>query len=643
MTKGPTPLTPTSSSNGPPGPEIVPSFTDLRAPRDVSAQIARPNDLVRRSQSLQGSESMAPWPSPQTATTDSGAGDEERILMIAEILDGLRHFEMMRQSLRKYCLETKASSTPSWLIVSGVETLETLAGSHQPGSLRTIDYARRVLELSKRPLVITSSTTPAEFASMYSGPNLRLDYLGIVCAIAGRSYIYEESECGINDDFVQTMYRYSAICRRLSRDVSPMTDVMTWHALEHMLFSSHVIGDKSEEVWRGIGDLSSDILTLGYHKEASVTKDAPFFLAETRRRTYMKTYCLDMAVSSLFDRPLRLSRRFSDIQLPLDLPDAAVTAPPDELGAAREHLSPDGWNTTGAYNPASFLRMRVITAQIKEEILEHTFALSTPQSRERLRALSARNQESWASYPWHLRYTSTCWSSGLSGKICQMIMIAYLGYATIDFHIYRALERGDPTATTPLIKVSYDVVTMLIELGESRRREPRSHRDYSYLILLHGIPAAIVLVEALQKLTRTHQPSTARPFSGLPPTLTRSNLIRSLAVFLSQLDSASEPRDTNHAVCMQASGLLAGALDEVLEGEMGESAAAGGQTLGVGRDGNEAGMAVRGAVAAMPSSSSKGEMAGEGVGEQTIWNDSDLANWINTVDWSSLGADWGTF
>ena len=63
-------------------------------------------------------------------------------------------------------------------------------------------------------------------------------------------------------------------------------------------------------------------------------------------------------------------------------------------------------------------------------------------------------------------------------------MITYLGFATTDFHIYRALAlaQADAQAMTPLVQVSFDVVTMLIGLGEARIRDGRAHRDFSYLV-----------------------------------------------------------------------------------------------------------------------------------------------------------------
>ncbi|KAK3679719.1 hypothetical protein LTR78_000095 [Recurvomyces mirabilis] len=536
-------------------------------------EFSRINSLVSSSPSG-GSEAFsrtnALWPQTPSSRTIEIDEDRECLAQIVEVLQGLHHFETIRNMLHRYCLESKASCVPAALIVNGVETLSSLTGDWRPGSgprsgEETLHFARCVMESTKRPLRITSATTPEEYLRMNTGANLRLEYLGTLYAIGGRAYIYEESSDGVRPDFVQAMYRYSAACRALYQKLAAPNDAGCWHALEQALYCSHVKGDKSEDVWRALGDVSSDVLAAGYHNEKLITQDTPFFLAETRRRVFVKAYVLNMALSSLFDRPPRISRRYSSTLAPLNLSDDEVLAEPEQLRAAQSRLSADGWDMSGPYYPSSFIRMRLATAEISEEILDQTYQPSIPGARERLQALSARSCEAWRTLPPQLKYKTNYWTTGLPPKVCQMLMITYLGFATTDFHIYRALAlaQADPQAMTPLIQVSFDVVTMLMGLGEARIRDARAHRDFSYLLLLHGMPAAVVLIEALQKMGRQRPPLLA-----LPEGITRASLVRTLSIFVGQLDTACEPSDTNKDVCTQASDALSRALDDVLNAPM---------------------------------------------------------------------------
>ena len=130
-------------------------------------------------------------------------------------------------------------------------------------------------------------------------------------------------------------------------------------------------GRTDEQVWRLLGDLSSDIYSMGVHREASITANTPFFLAECRRKTFHKAFYLDISLSSTFSRPPRILRRYSDCRMPLNLADEEVLAGPLELEQAYTKLSPEGWNQEGKYFPTSSIRLRSMAAQVREAILEY--------------------------------------------------------------------------------------------------------------------------------------------------------------------------------------------------------------------------------------------------------------------------------
>jgi hypothetical protein len=135
-----------------------------------------------------------------------------------------------------------------------------------------------------------------------------------------------------------------------------------------------------------MGNSSSDILALGIHRESFNTFDTPLFLAEMRRRVFSKAYYLDVIVSAMFDRPPRLTKRLSDCQMPLDLREEELVSVDPTFEEARARLGSDGWATDGRFVQSSFTRMRLIAAEIKEEVLEHEFRPITPARVEHLRS-----------------------------------------------------------------------------------------------------------------------------------------------------------------------------------------------------------------------------------------------------------------
>jgi hypothetical protein len=109
------------------------------------------------------------------------------------------------------------------------------------------DIAEAVLRSTSMPVSIDKSVTPQSFIAMHSGTNLRLEYLGLLYAVAGRAFIYECGESRLQHPFVRSMFRCCGLCLDLSRELSPINDVRVWLATERLLFITFVYGDTSEK------------------------------------------------------------------------------------------------------------------------------------------------------------------------------------------------------------------------------------------------------------------------------------------------------------------------------------------------------------------------------------------------------------
>jgi len=100
--------------------------------------------------------------------------------------------------------------------------------------------------------------------------------------------------------------------------------------------------------WRRLGELTTQIYALGIHKESSAS-GLPNFILETRRRIFCSSYGHDKTVSTFLGRPTRLSKRHTDVKLPLDISDDNLTAGEATFNAACQYLDENGWNTNVDY------------------------------------------------------------------------------------------------------------------------------------------------------------------------------------------------------------------------------------------------------------------------------------------------------
>lgn len=137
--------------------------------------------------------------------------------------------------------------------------------------------------------------------------------------------------------------------------------------------------------WSRLGELSSDVLALDAHRESSYAK-LPFFLAQSRRRLYAAVFHQDKLLATLMERPPRISKRYSDCQLPLHLTDTEMlTDDPAEIEKLLQTLTSDGWSLERKFCSSGWLRLRCNVAAVREEVLEYPFQPSSPEQIDRLK------------------------------------------------------------------------------------------------------------------------------------------------------------------------------------------------------------------------------------------------------------------
>lgn len=176
--------------------------------------------------------------------------NQDNVQLIAGFLPALRWFDLILDAVNIYYKSTKSSFVPAPLILSTLDSLQTLTGhAHLFEDVPSIDtghpsLAHAIWKSTTRAIETSADMTPAAFVSMCSGPNLRLEYLGLVCSIAACSHILWAAKDGHkNDDFVRDMFHCSTACLALARRLTPVNLPMAWLSLDHMLLCGSIHGD----------------------------------------------------------------------------------------------------------------------------------------------------------------------------------------------------------------------------------------------------------------------------------------------------------------------------------------------------------------------------------------------------------------
>ncbi|KAJ5226524.1 hypothetical protein N7468_007749 [Penicillium chermesinum] len=485
------------------------------------------------------SQRRLPWPSIASDAhhpgfrlpgLDASAGEihAEHVAVVKEMLARLRRLDLIEKLLNEYYTHSPAALVPGPLVLPAVVALRTHMNDVSASAVATDDptlpVAERIIQSTLADIHIDVDLAPSKFCESYAGKSLRLEAIGLLFALAGRSCLLSPGRDDWRDEFVNTMFRCSTCCLQLAREIAPqVNDPMVWLSYENLLLTMSIQGDASPNVWRRLGDLSTDVYALGVHRESTHAGKVPFYISECRRKMFASAYQVDKLICTFFDRPPRILRRYADCKMPLDLTDDEILVAADEVERVGLLLDSEGWSATARFTSSTWARLRYILGVFREEVLEFPFRPLTTENKAKLM------QESFRKMP-------------------------------------AGMERftRPPQIYTPMLDIgnwsyiSADIIEVIVQLGKSRDKAILLRHDFPYVVVNYGLPSAATLVAALQTITKSQRPAPLQ-------NLSRSALIRSLVVFTSYLESIGDTGEAIHSTCVQAAQVISRTLDNMLD------------------------------------------------------------------------------
>lgn len=537
---------------------------------------------------LEREESVASERSDRELTHQYTLSKSMRHQMANNVLVTLRHYDSIRELVLWFNASNEASVIPAQLQIDAINALESVVDKHNlRQSPPSPQFIAQVLESTSRPFVFSQSLEAHELQVLCSGENLRFEIVGCLLATAGRSLTFGFAPAVFNDPahrgsksrLVDELLRASTTCLFLTTMLATVNDLTILLYYENFHFTTLMCGFAGPPSWRRIGELSTQLYALGIHQDKKCA-NAPIWLRETRRRIFCSSYNYDKIISTFMGRPIRISKRHTDMSLPLDLSDDETTADKATLDTAIQSLDGDGWNTKGRWLRASWIRLRHISLRFREEILEFSFIKIDEDTKTQLLDISQRVRSAWETLPKHMRYWKTCWEEDVPSKVCLMLIIVDLTHWYNEFMIQKLLDYTPLTLNTALLRVSVDLLSKVLTLGTIRDRSYDVHRDMLHAVLLFGVPAASVLATALREQHQTGQ--------HFPAEVSRAEIIRMLSVLINHLDAAAHAENSgarqgeaNYNLCRKASKLFTRVIDTILEPRAVEELTAANEQLGL--------------------------------------------------------------
>lgn len=166
-------------------------------------------------------------------------------------------------------------------------------------------------------------------------------------------------------------------CYRICEQMGQINDLTMWLLLVASMMSTWCYGDDSYLAFRLMGDLSSVIGALGFHRATQDGPQPPFYLQELRKRAMVSAHEYDKGQATFVGRPPRLNRNYLGLGLPLDLPDRYLIGTPEDFAIAAATLDKDGWRTDGSVTSITRVRATHLLERVREEALELSLGSQT--------------------------------------------------------------------------------------------------------------------------------------------------------------------------------------------------------------------------------------------------------------------------
>lgn len=398
LTKQPAP--PPVLSPPPSRHQQIPIASAAQSPQDVAPSSSR-STIVNNLQPTLSSTANSTVDSSldESQSRSSTIQGDTALQSVRNLVDQLRQLRTIDQLLKRYYSITPAATVPAAFIMPALADLYTTWAAASDREAWLDQIAEQTLASTKSFRDVEPGMSLADFSKLhYANNSFRIELIGIIYTIAARSSLsgLTQNTHETRSSFAQTMFASSNLALALAREhVVHVTDALIWLQYENLLLTTALLGDASKlqcsyadhlltwffcidlASWRRLGDLATDIMTLGLNRDAS-TASIPFFLVEMRRRTYSSAYAVDKFLATLVERPPRISKRYSDCQIPLDLSDDELLAvmPPAELSS---QLDDAGWRIGASYSGAAWIRLRYVLASFREEAMEFDFRPLTSQ------------------------------------------------------------------------------------------------------------------------------------------------------------------------------------------------------------------------------------------------------------------------
>ncbi|KAJ5215716.1 uncharacterized protein N7498_002123 [Penicillium cinerascens] len=433
------------------------------------------------------------------------------------------------------------------------------------------ELALAVFSNSRAPIIVHPDMNFTEYIGMIA---LRWEGIGLLFAITGASIYHirgehkiflerEDGKPATDKRSLQScMVTTAETCIKLCESIGMISEPLTWLLFQQTILASILWGNTDYRAWKMLGDASTMAFALGLHQPDPADKNAPFFLAELRKRVMAVGYMVDKQLATVLGRPPRISHRYCDLLLPSDLSYAEMIADPQMREAALGELDASGWNRQGLLSKAAHPRVGLLVAMLQENVLEVTSCGQIERLPQRIEELCDESLRIREQLPSFLQWKPSNGSIELSSDELAVQSI-HLDFLYTEFLLYRISVKRTGVGSDKLVRVAHEILSTILDRIADIAKPDRAFSamvPVDFSLCFYALPCAGVLsVELLRHSQSSNDPALSTTFN-----LPRVEIIQKLSIFVYFLETYVPPGQANYNMSQQARRVIRNILNEVL-------------------------------------------------------------------------------
>ncbi|KAH7203247.1 hypothetical protein BKA60DRAFT_527185 [Fusarium oxysporum] len=405
---------------------------------------------------------------------------------------------------------------------------------------------------------------PAAWIESLSGPNLRWETVGVMFLYTALSELSTTS----NEEskrIIRHCTEYCASCITLANMGGSSGTLMLFLMYKRSVLHAWMHGETSLPYWKFHAETVAMLTFSGLHDNRSKSsQNVSSVPTEIRRRIGCQIFIVDKFLATFVGRPPLLTRKFCSIKSPLDLEESALLSDKETSQRQSRRLDRDGWNTDGRIYSSSLLRVRMMIALVRDEILEVVLAQDTHSSITDIMTLKEKQLELYRQLPHHFLWdTAQEEIREINLEIGYPKLLIRLDHLLNMFLLQRLfVKHGHPR--NELLRTSFEMVVLTLNFWAQKHIWAALQGKCRWIIMGYAtLAGAVLCMELIEPVPVTISPQDSI-IAG--ETYSRSSIIQQLSLLLGYLKTSC-PSQTHCSVAHNVRGVIKKVLDHILNNQ----------------------------------------------------------------------------